>query len=304
MKDKEIYQSIKEKLDIYRRRVELPGLENPNCEMSFIKQFIDSYKRIRYIEILKSRAIDVDRKNPHSNIYDPIMSSILYFNDGNINESVWNLLLYVHFGKNVKSNYNLVRAVYGRLDNPNIWNWSTITSDLANFKLWLGDNFEEIKRHGSFGNHRKYQSLRINSKSGTYQTFESFFNLVDNDFEKFISLLPDSIRSDKNIFFDYLFWHFDGIIGFGRLAVFDFLCMIGKVGILEIEPGHPYLGNSGPVEGTKLLFESNEKTKDLNDFLKDLGINAFNDYPFVMQILEDSICNWQKSPTSYKLFRG
>jgi hypothetical protein len=35
-----------------------------------------------------------------------------------------------------------------------------------------------------------------------------------------------------------------------------------------------------------------------------MGDSAFSDYPFVMQILEDCVCNWQKSPRTYKLFGG
>lgn len=304
MKNNDIYIDIKGRLDRYKRETELPGIDSPDTEDSFIKQFIDSYKRIKYINTLKSRPISEDRKNPNLDIYDPIRASILHFNNGDINESVWNLLLYVHFGRNLRSNYGLIKAVYGKLGDTNIWSWNSITTNLADFRVWLGNNIDEIKSYGSFGNHRKYQSLKINSNSGTYQTFESFFNLVDNDFELFISSIPNAIKLDKNRFFDHLFWHFDGIVGFGRLAVFDFLCMVGKVGILQIEPGNPYLGNSGPVEGTKLLFDSNARARELNDFLKDIGDNAFNDYPFVMQILEDCVCNWQKSPTSYKLFRG
>ncbi|KQR95198.1 hypothetical protein ASG01_04925 [Chryseobacterium sp. Leaf180] len=304
MKNNDLYLDVKRKLDFYKRGMELPGIDSPDAENSFIRQFVDSYKRIKYIETLKARQISEDRRNPNLDIYDPIRASILYHRDGDINEAVWNLLLYVHFGKNIKSNYGLIQAVYGKLGDTNIWNWNTITTDLANFKVWLGNNFYEIKSYGSFGNHRKYQSLKTTSRSGTYQTFESFFNLVDNDFNLFTSSIPNEIKIDKNKFFDHLYWHFDGIVGFGRLAVFDFLCMIGKIGILPIEPNHPYLGNSGPVDGTRLLFDSNTKTKELNVFLKDLGDTAFNDYPFIMQILEDCVCNWQKSSTSYRLFRG
>lgn len=304
MKDEEIYQDVKRKLDIYQEDVELPGIGAPEAEHCFIRQFIDSYKRIKYINLLKNRALSAERKNPNSDIYDPIQASILHLNDGNINESVWNILLYVHFGKNSKSKYGLIKAVYGKLGAHDIWSWDNINSNLADFQLWLGENIDNIKSHGSFGNHRKYQSLKISARSGTFQTFQSFFNLVNNDFDSFILTIPIAIRANKNLLFDHLYSHFVNIQGFGRLAVFDFLCMVGKVGILEIEPNSPYLGNEGPINGTKLLFDSTAKPGDLNDFLKHMGDRAFGDYPFVMQILEDCVCNWQKSPRTYKLFGG
>lgn len=303
MKNSALYNDIKDRLDLYRSTVDLPGLDNPQAEKNFIGQFIDSHKRIEYIRVLRNRDLDEERKNPKSTLYDPLRAAILFSREGNNNEAVWNLLLYVHFGKNLKSNYGLCKAVYGKLGDEEIWDWVNINMDLNGFKLWLDENIAEIKSHGAFGNHRKYQSLKIDAKSGTYQTFESFLSIVDHDFDNFINSIPLSIRENKNLFFNYLFTRFVNIVGFGRLAVFDFLCMIGKVGIVDIEPEHPYLGNSGPVDGTKLLFDSDSKIKDLNDYLTDLG-RSFSNYPFVMQILEDCVCNWQKSPTRYKLFRG
>lgn len=304
MKNRDIYNDVKAKLDRYRRDISLPGIDDAEAENCFIKQFVDSYKRIKYIDLLKSRDIDSERKNPNSDLYDPIRAAILHFNNGDINEAVWNLLLYVHFGKNLRSNYGLIQAVYGKLGSVDIWSWDAISGNLGDFRYWLNDNVDQIKTHGNFGNHRKYQSLKPSARYGTYQTFESFIRLVDGSFVEFIETIPDAIKRDKNDFFDYLFWHFVGIVGFGRLAVFDFLCMIGKVGVLDIEPRSPYLGNDGPVNGTRLLFDSNARASDLNDFLKDIGDSALSDYPFVMQILEDCVCNWQKSPTSYLLFRG
>lgn len=304
MKNRYIYNDVKAKLDEYRRDMPLPGITNPEAENCFIKQFVDSYKRIKYIDLLKSRDIDFKRKNPNSDLYDPIRAAILHLNTRDINEAVWNLLLYVHFGKNLRSNYGLIQAVYGKLGSVDIWSWDAISGNLGDFRHWLNDNVDQIKTYGNFGNHRKYQSLKPSARYGTYQTFESFIGLVDGDFVEFIETIPNAIKRDKNDFFDYLFGHFVGIVGFGRLAVFDFLCMIGKVGVLDIEPRSPYLGNDGPINGTKLLFDSNASASDLNDFLKDIGDNAFSDYPFVMQILEDCVCNWQKSPTSYLLFRG
>lgn len=304
MKNSEIYQDIFNKLEKYKESVNLPGISKPSIESNFIRQFIDSYKRIKYIEVLKSRPIDTRRKNPNSDLYDPIQASILHLNDKDINEAVWNILLYVHFGKTYRNGYGLLKAVYGNLGNPQIWSMENFKNDILGFRDWLDGNQQQIKNLGGFGNHRKYQSIRANAKSTTYQTLESFLTLINNDFDVFISSIPITIKSDKYKYFDYLFKYFHDIVGFARLAIFDFLCMIGKVGILEIEPAHPYLGNSGPLTGAKLLFGNQKNIKELNLALKNLGDTCFMDYPFRMQILEDSICNWQKKPNTYKLFNG
>ncbi len=305
MKDPIIYNEFKKRLNGYRALVDLPGLDDPQNEDCFIKQMVDSYKRVKFIEIIKDRSNDLERKNPHSELFDPIRAAILYMHEGNINEAVWNTFLYVHFGKNLNSKYDLLRAVYGKLGEDNYWTWPQITSDILGFKDWLDQNISEIKRHGSFGNHRKYQSLKINSNGSTIDTFTTFFSITDNNFELFTEDIPMQIKADKHQYFDYLYKKFSGIKGFGRLAVFDFVCMLGKIGIVLAEPGSPYLGNDGPIKGTKLLFNApSSSTNELNTFLKNIGDSAFDDYPFIMQILEDCVCNWQKRPDSYKLFLG
>ena len=81
--------------------------------------------------------------------------------------------------------------------------------------------------------------------------------------------------------------------------------MLGKIGIVEVIPGSPYIQNStGPKIGTSLLFGVPENTsgKELNAYLQDFG-NAL-DLPFAMQIVEDAVCNWQKNTNRYQHFSG
>jgi hypothetical protein len=92
---------------------------------------------------------------------------------------------------------------------------------------------------------------------------------------------------------------------FGRTARFDYLCMVGKTGLAPIEPNSVYFqGATGPVAGAKLLFHGSEfasvgvsaleRSADL--LAEALGINK--------QAMEDSLCNWQKSPAMPVRFRG
>jgi len=42
---------------------------------------------------------------------------------------------------------------------------------------------------------------------------------------------------------------------FGRTAKFDYLTMVGKLGLAAIEPGSTYMqGATGPLKGARLLF--------------------------------------------------
>lgn len=92
---------------------------------------------------------------------------------------------------------------------------------------------------------------------------------------------------------------------FARLAKFDFLTMVGKIGLASIEPGSPYLkGASGPLRGAILLFVENgvkpPSVKNLDTWVIELGAHL----GVGMQVMEDSLCNWQKSPDKFIAFRG
>ena len=88
---------------------------------------------------------------------------------------------------------------------------------------------------------------------------------------------------------------------FGRLGRFDFLAMVGNIGLAEIAPTRAYLsGATGPLKGAKLLFGEDAPAAVLDKWLVDL--NGYLDIG--MQVIEDSLCNWQKSPSLFVQFRG
>ena len=107
--------------------------------------------------------------------------------------------------------------------------------------------------------------------------------------------------------FDYLYRSMDDVVSFGRLARFDYLTMVGKLGLAPIEPGSTYMqGATGPVLGARLLFGGNTKatpnSSDLDAWL--VQLEADLNMNFGMQVLEDALCNWEKSPVNFKPFRG
>ena len=87
---------------------------------------------------------------------------------------------------------------------------------------------------------------------------------------------------------------------FGRTARFDYLTMIGKLGLGNIQPGSAYLLEStGPLKGARLLFGPATRAT-----LETLTVQLGNRLDVGMQVMEDSLCNWQKSPGIFKPFRG
>jgi hypothetical protein len=91
------------------------------------------------------------------------------------------------------------------------------------------------------------------------------------------------------------------VASFGRLARFDYLAMVGKLGLAQIEPGSTYLqGSNGPLEGARLLFGKAASAADLDAWLLELE----SELHVGMQVIEDALCNWQKSPAEFIPFRG
>ena len=79
--------------------------------------------------------------------------------------------------------------------------------------------------------------------------------------------------------------------------------MVGKLKLIDIEPDSVYMeGATGPYDGGKLLFGGNPSRNQLDSWLAELESHL--EINFGMQVLEDAICNWNKSPGIYKYFGG
>jgi hypothetical protein len=166
-------------------------------------------------------------------------------------------------------------------------------------------NEDGIKRY--FGNHRKYESIDPNKRTSTIFVFNSYISWIGGDHLSFFqSACKTGLINPSQGLFDCLFHKMSSVLRFGRMARFDYLTMLGKLGLLDVEPQRAYLeGSSGPVNGARLIYGNDPvlSVQDLEDKLAELAVvlqlGAYN-----MQILEDAICNWQKNPERYMHFRG
>lgn len=158
-----------------------------------------------------------------------------------------------------------------------------------------------------FSNHRKYESLKASSAAGTAAVFDSYVQWVRpprthqdliRDAHKLVGQNPKEV-------FNHLYVQMNAVRRFGRLAKFDYLTMLGKLGIAPIDPGSAYLGEAtGPLRGARLLFTGNVHSA-LSGKILDQSLLTLDDHLQVgMQTLEDAICNWQKSPGKFISFRG
>lgn len=288
----------------------LPGIRPAAHRAALLKQLVESIHRIEYISVIRTRDISDLRADPSSDLFDPVKAAVLFQRRGQIDEAFWMVFLFVHFGKNLRTGWRLARDVYGGLGRIT-WDWARTSSKPERFCRWLADNEatlrggDGVSRH--FGNHRKYQSLDATSDTGTGAAVQSYVEWVNppRTHQMLFDEAQQRAGGDPRAAFDYLYRSMTAVASFGRTAKFDYLTMVGKLELAPIEPGSTYMqGATGPVSGARLLFGGSKtaklRRKDLDAWLVELG--AYLDVG--MQVLEDALCNWQKSPTIFKGFRG
>jgi len=282
----------------------LPGIETAARRQAFVEQILESIRRIKFIALLPTRDICDRRADPADLLFDPLKAAILHRRHGNMEEAFWLLFLYIHFGKHNKAGWRYARDVYGRLGEGGRWDWPTISTDVPGFRVWLNARQADLlngKPRG-FGNHRKRESLAGFGDKGTGAAVETYVGWI-NPPRTHQDLMNETLREaggDPGAAFDSLYHSMEVVVRFGRLARFDYLTMVGKLGLAPIKPGSAYLREStGPLEGARLLF-GNGSPANLDEWVVQLdGMLHVG-----MQVLEDSLCNWQKSPEEFKAFRG
>ncbi|RUW71125.1 MULTISPECIES: hypothetical protein [unclassified Mesorhizobium] len=283
----------------------LPGIANAEARSVLVEQLVESCRRIDFVTRVAERGISPERENPHSPIFDPIRAAILKMLNGEMDEAYWLIFLAIHFGKHSDDGWELVRNVYGRLGALPIWTWASVVANPAAFRQWMGANGNQLAQW-RFGNHRKYESLSAVSESGTPSVVESYIAWVGppRTHAAVVQNAQQQVGHDPGAIFDFLYKSMAGVARFGRLATFDYLTMIAKVGLATIRPPTAYLAAAtGPKKGARLLFGGARNAKISPRELEGRLVELDKLLNVGQQVLEDALCNWQKSPTSFVPFR-
>ena len=313
-KDRDLYNKLNSQLfEFEKNKFSLPGIKNKYTRDTFIKQIIDSIRRVQYVFTICRRDINPDRADPTSEYFDPLKAAILFKRNDMPDEAFWLAFLSIHFGKNIKTGWHLVRDIYGGLGNTDHWTWDRTSSNPKLFKQWLADNYITLTTDGIpryFGNHRKYETLNPESNSNTGAVIESYVNWIKpaESHTQFIQEYINNFGNDARVLFDELYKSMNIVKRFGRTAKFDYLTMVAKLGLVNIEPGLTYMRNStGPIRGARLLFGGNINSNISYNSLEENLVQLESKLSLGnigMQVLEDALCNWQKNPSRYILFHG
>jgi hypothetical protein len=305
--DRELATQLEERLLTHDQNTRpLPGIHDCATRVAFLEQLVESIRRIKFVQKIRGRPLSPRRSDPTDQLFDPFKAAILHQRNGDIEEAFWLTFLFVHFGKSARGGWRFAREVYGRLREGSRWSWTRVSSDTTGFRAWLHTHQTELRREGvpgGFGNHRKFQSLDAYSPGGTGATVETYVAWVHPPRTHQV-LMDEACKragGDRRKAFHDLYQSMDAVVGFGRLARFDYLTMIGKLDLAEIEPGSTYMqGASGPLKGARLLYAQRAGPAVLDAWLLELDAEL----GVGMQVLEDALCNWQKSPAKFIPFRA
>lgn len=265
-------------------------------------QFIASLRREDYYRLIRSKPIAAHRANPNSLTFDVERAVAFHTQQGNIDEAGWLIFLMTHFARHKKSGWQRLQDVYGKL-GAGIWDWVSVRANPPNFFQWLSTNWQNIG--GAFGNHRKYESLNPDANRPMSRTVEEYIAWVGaNGHQNLFVNAVQTSGNDPHVIFDYLYQSLN-VSSFGRLAKFDYLSLIGRYNLAPIAAGSAYLdGSTGPAKGAKLLVDGSTPHQTTNASLQ-IALNKLDSRLNVgMTVMEDALCNWQKSPIIFIHYTG
>jgi len=302
--DNELAAHIREVLVEHAQDVEMHGINSDQTLNCFIEQIIDSDRRIRYVNVIRDKSHDQSVCDPRTTSFDPLKAAAWHRSNDNNDEAFWLIFLAIHFGKNLRTGWGLVKGIYGSLNNGAIWTWERVVNDPDAFETWILNNLDGLKLSGKYGNHRKYESLKPGYLN---RTILSYINWIGQTHTNLVDQITDQGHGDARLMFRLAYQSMNAVFKFGRMGKFDYLCMVGKMGLISIEPDSMYMKEAtGPKDGAKLLFDGDIKSATKVGILEDKvnQLEAKLNLQYGMQIMEDALCNWQKSPDEFKHFAG
>lgn len=293
---------IRHELVVARNALGLVGIPTDAEVDTLALQFIASLRREDYYRLVQQKPIAAHRADPNSPTFDAERAVAYHMQQGDVEEAGWLIFLMTHFAWHAGTGWRRLRDVYGRLGNG-IWDWAAVSANPAAFYQWLGANWANVG--GAFGNHRKYESLRPNASRSMAAVVADYLRWIGpNGHQAFFGAAVHAAGNDPHTIFAHLY-HSMNVVSFGRLARFDYLSLIGRYGVTPIEAGSAFLdGATGPARGARLLLDGNRASGTANDVLQATLTLLDQRLQVGMAVMEDALCNWQKSPTVFVHYVG
>lgn len=288
--------------NFHKLTMPLPGIAHVENMWSFVEQLIDSLHRIEYVNTVRKRPISPARVDPKSDLFDPVRAAALVSKE-QPEEAFWLVFLATHCGRNLKTAWRLAGELYGAHEAVP-WTWMRVSFDPQAYGTWLEENRKTFS--GKFGNHRKYESLKP-GRAGTARAVATYVAWVKKygSHAQMIAQARAEAQGDERKAFALLYEEMKVVMRFGRTGRFDYLTMLAKLGLAAIDANATYMNEAtGPKKGARLMFDGQIDSKTGSRELEKRVVLLERHLGVGMQVMEDALCNWQKSPNKYVPFRG
>ncbi|WP_417468490.1 hypothetical protein [Maricaulis sp.] len=306
IKNQELFDKITENLITFDTDAHsLVGIQDGERRTVFILQLVDSVRRIQFLNALYVRSKSPRLHTPYSGAFDPYGGAAVLHKAGRSDDAFWLIYLATHFGKHKDDGWNLTEDFYGRFGQGGIWDWANASPNPNAIEQWIAGIYPHITSAGRsrrFGNHRKFETLKPGPR-GTGHACKTYIEWIAQygSHTNLVWTAQQTVGQNPTDVYAYLYKDLDSVAKMGRLGKFDFLCNLSNLMIAPILPDRAYIqGSTGPSDGARLLFGNHLTLAYL-----DRACTALAEHLRVSpQVIEDSLCNWQKSPTVYNYFRG
>ncbi len=259
------------------------------------KQTIDSIRRVEIYKTYLQRANNAE-KNRHSYYSTNNPFTLAQRSSLSLETRIWCVYVATYFGKSNASKWTLFNRSVFRPDKSLI-SFEDIIENREQYFDYLRDL--NLFEGSNYSNHRKYTKKSLDGSKGVLNSFDFLIDGIGQF--RFVS--PTS--------FDTTYRNALAIPNFGRMAAFDFTSSLCKCGLNVQEPESMYHKYStGPLAALKEILKlagiRNPPQSLQVDFGRDLleWFSTHSSIYMIAQVLEDAICNWQKSPRSYGRYFG
>jgi hypothetical protein len=293
---------ISDELDTARGPMGLVGLPDAASMEALAMQFVASLRREDYYKGVQLKPVSANRADPNDPSFDAERAVAFHMQRGDVDEAGWLIFLMTHFARRSDTGWLRLQHVYGKLGGG-IWSWGKVIGDPGAFYRWLNANWQDVG--GAFGNHRKYESMRPTSSRPMARTVADYLVWIGPGGHR--AFFADTVRSagnDPHVIFDHLYRTLE-VRSFGRLAKFDYLALVGRYALAPISAGSAYLdGATGPGRGVRLLFDGDPTSATRNSVLQSKLDTLDARLGVGMEVMEDALCNWQKSSRQFVHYTG
>ena len=283
-----LINDIKEYLNKHNLSMSLPSISYEILAL----QLIDSVEQEAAIKALLDRDIGEQSCDPTSAQFNPI-KAIIHLKDKDYDEACWLGFLLIYTNDSEKADWAFMRKLYGGvgLNLKTALTWQQVNKSFDQRMALLEELSSSLALSDpkpKFGHHRAYESI-----NHLPIAFSSYIDFINEQGGHQALFCPEQTVLDKTAYFQKLYALIrKNVYRFGRLSTFEYLCLLGKIGLADVEPDSCYIAEaSGPKRGAKLLFGMLDDAK-----LDDHAIGLADYLNVGYQEMEAAICHWQKSP--------